>query len=111
MSQVMERRVFHEFRRRDGWLPDVPVVVVAAQQGALGGPAHYVRSVQAEPVGMSHDSAKDEARHRNLSQRCRRLGLGQDGMTIHDDDLLVNGDHSGCRVNPVERKAECLALT
>ena len=30
-------------------------------------------------------------------------------MTIHDDDLLVNGDDSGCRVNPVERAHEIRA--
>jgi len=31
MSQIMECRVFRELRRRYGWLPDLPVEVIAPQ--------------------------------------------------------------------------------
>jgi len=43
----MERGVPGESGRRDGWLPDVPVVVVAAQESVSEGPAQDGPSVQA----------------------------------------------------------------
>ncbi|HEX3516446.1 MAG TPA: hypothetical protein VHT26_20850, partial [Trebonia sp.] len=84
---------------------DVAVVVVATEEGALGRAAQHVVVVEFEPLGVLGDGRLHEVRHRDVADRARGLGRGEYRAPVDDDHLLVDGDHGGGRVDPVEGEA------
>jgi hypothetical protein len=55
---IMKRRVIGKPGRRDGWLPDMPVVVVAAQESAPRRAAQNLGCAQAQLISMRLDGMK-----------------------------------------------------
>src|ERR1700733_8027435 len=110
MPEIVEGRVGHGPGRLYSRLPDLAVVVVAAQQGPPGSAAQHVVLAEFEPFGMVDDRLLHEEWCRNVANRARGLGRGEDRVTAGDDHLLVNGDHTLDRVDPVEGEAKRLAL-
>jgi hypothetical protein len=60
---------------------------------------------------MIYHGVEHEPGHGDVAKRCGSLGRCKHRTAVDDDDLLVNSDHPGRRVDAVERQSERLALT
>ena len=60
---------------------------------------------------MPSNGPKQERGHGHVAQRRESFRVRKHRTTINDDDLLIDGDHSRCRVNAVASQTERFTLT
>ena len=108
--QIVEGGVRREPCGGYGGLPDLAVVVVTAQKRPSRGAAQHGVLAEIQAGHVVGDRIQEESRHGHVAQRRGGLRRCQDRAAVNDNDLLVDGDHSGGGVDAVQGETECLAL-
>jgi hypothetical protein len=110
VPEIVEGRIGGQFGSGKCGLPDLTVVVVAAQQGLPGSPAQDVIAGEVQITHMASNGLLQEPGDRHVPHRRGSLGRGKHRMPVDDHNLLANGEHPSNIVDLTGGQAEGLAL-